>query len=405
MATVKAVLNKDRVKKHGEYPLVIQVIHKRKKRVVYTPYNLKVDEFDLLEQKAVYTDGLLRTRKLIKEICRFISMKKKEFERVIDQVAACSKNYTSEDIILKYRLNQSDKYLVTFMEHHVAEKEALGKMGTARAMRSTLRSLQLFMGNRIVEFSDIDYNFVKRYEEFLCKRNVKQNTVCFYLRNLRTVYNLAYENHIEMGEHNAFRKITIKTTKTVKRALKLETIEEICRLDLSETPNLDRARDLFMFSFYTRGMSFVDIIYLKHRDVIDDVICYKRRKTGQYMEVAITKPLQKLMDKYGTDKTYVLPFINEHDRPTLYQQYQAAYGALYRDLHQLQKILNLSAPLTTYVARHSWATIAKELGASTTIISEGLGHTSEKTTRIYLKDFDRSVIDLINEKIVSYIAV
>lgn len=123
------------------------------------------------------------------------------------------------------------------------------------------------------------------------------------------------------------------------------------------------------------------------------------------MEVAITGPLQKLIEKYNTDKTYVLPFINESLHPTLYKRYLATYGTLYRSLNQLKKILRLTTPFTTYVARHSWATIAKEHGTSTSIISEGLGHTSEKTTRIYLKEFDRSVIDSINEKIVSFSAV
>lgn len=173
-------------------------------------------------------------------------------------------------------------------------------------------------------------------------------------------------------------------------------------MDLTGTPELDQARDLFMFSFYTRGMSFVDIIYLKHKDIVDDVIGYRRRKTNQLIEVAVTEPLRKIINKYNTDQTYVLPFINDSDKPSLYDKYLSTYGVFYRNLNKIREMLNLKTPLTTYVARHSWATIAKEQGVTTSIISEGLGHASEKTTLIYLKEFDRSVLDRVNEKIVSF---
>lgn len=121
------------------------------------------------------------------------------------------------------------------------------------------------------------------------------------------------------------------------------------------------------------------------------------------MEVTITDPLQKLIDKYNVDDTYVLPFINETEHSTLYKKYLSTYGIFYRHLNCLQKRLKLTTPLTTYVARHSWATIAKEQGVSTSIISEGLGHTSENTTRIYLKEVDRSIMNQVNMNIVSFV--
>lgn len=404
MATVKLVLNKDRIKKQGDYALVIQIIHRREKRVIYMPYKLKETEFDSIEHKAIYADGARYTRKQVKEINSFSEQKQAEIQRIIMLFAAQNKNFTVEDIVTKYRLEQSEKYLVTFIEHHIARKQSHGKTGTARAISSTLRSLKKYIGNRIIEFKDVNHNFIKGYEEFLSERNVKQNTICFYLRNFRTIYNLAADSGVDVGDGDAFRKIKIRITKTIKRALKQDVIEKIALMDLGSDMQLDRARDLFMFSFYTRGMSFIDIIYLKHIDIVEGVIYYRRQKTNQYMEVAVTEPLQRLIDKYRTDDTYVLPFINQSSHPTLYSKYLVTYGICYRNLNRLQKILKLTTPLTTYVARHSWATIAKEQGVSTSIISEGLGHASENTTRIYLKDFDRSVIDRVNEKIVSFSA-
>lgn len=404
MATVRVVLNKDRVKKHGDYALVIQIIHKRVKRVIYTPYKLKETEFNSLTQKAVYTDGIRYTRKQIKEINDYVSQKREEITHLITTISANDIHFTTTDVVTKYHMDQNDKYLVTYTERLIEKKKSADKMGSARGFLSTLRSLNRFIGARAVEFRDIDYHFVRSYEEYLVKTNVTQNTVSFYMRNFRTIYNMAYDDGVEMDDKSAFRKVKIKITKTTKRALKQEVIAKISLLDLNDNPVLEKARDLFMFSFYTRGMSFVDIIYLRHTDVVDGVIYYRRHKTNQSLEIAVTKPLGKIIEKYNTDPTYVLPFINEYDHPDLYKRYQTTYGCIYRALRVLQTQLDLNTPLTTYVARHSWATIAKEQGVPITVISEGLGHTSEKTTRIYLKEFDRSVIDSVNEKIVSFSA-
>lgn len=402
MTTVKAVLNKDRKKRCGGYSLVVQIIHKRVRRIIYTPYVLNDSEFDPNSQKAVYTDGQRFNRKQIREINDFVDKKIQEVNKIIDFISARNPNYIAEDIVWKYRQDQSDKYLLTFCERLITKKEALDKMGMAKALRSTLRSLGRHIGRREVTFKDIDHHFVKDYENYLYSTGIVQNTVSFYMRNFQTIYNLAYDSGVEMNDNQAFHRIQIRNSKTVKRALKKEVIRSISTLELAHDKHLDRARDLFMFSFYTRGMCFVDIVYLKHTDIVDGAIRYRRHKTNQYLQVAVTEPLQRLIDKYRGDQTYVLPFLSESTQPTLYKKYQSVYGVLYRSLKELQEMLDLSTPLTFHVARHSWATIAKEQGVSTSAISEGLGHTSEKTTIIYLKEFDHSVIDLINEKIVSF---
>lgn len=405
MATIKAVLNKDRMKKCGGYSLVIQIIHKRVRRVIYTNYVIRPEEFNKETQKVFYTELGQYKHKQVKEINEYVEKEKRNISRIIDLISSHNPNFTCDDIVWKYRQDQSDKYLLTFSEQLIAKKEEQNKMGMAKALNSTLRSMKRFIGKREITFDSIDYNFVKEYEEYLNSTGVVPNTVSFYLRNFKTIYNLAYDSGVEMRDNDPFRKIHIRHGRTVKRALKKETIERISILDVSYSSELEKARDLFMFSFYTRGMSFVDIICLKHTDIVDGVIRYKRLKTNQYLQVAITDPLQKIIEKYKRDDTYVLPFINESNQPTIYKKYLATYGMIYRYMKELQVILDLTTPLTTHVARHSWATIAKEEGAPISAISEGLGHTSEKTTTIYLKEFDCSVIDKLNEKIVSFSCV
>ena len=163
------------------------------------------------------------------------------------------------------------------------------------------------------------------------------------------------------------------------------------------------ARDLFMFSFYARGMPFVDIVFLKHDSIINGIIYYERNKTGQRMQVRVIPPLAALIEKYRSSYPYVLPYITSFSDRTSYMQYRYALGNVNRLLKRLGRRLHLPLVLTTYVARHSWATIAKEEGFSIASISEGLGHTSEATTQIYLQSFNSEVIDKINEQVVASI--
>lgn len=149
---------------------------------------------------------------------------------------------------------------------------------------------------------------------------------------------------------------------------------------------------------YTRGVSLVDILFLKKTDIADAPIWYTRHKTKQRLRIAVNEAIGRLVRKYDEPGShFVFPFIGRLPRRSLYARYRSVLGAVNYYLKQLGKRLDIDTPLTTYVARHSWATQAKELGAPVTVISEGLGHTSEKTTQIYLKEFDRNVVDSIND--------
>lgn len=162
---------------------------------------------------------------------------------------------------------------------------------------------------------------------------------------------------------------------------------------------MEQARDLFMFSFYCRGMSFVDVIHLRNDWVVKDTIFYARSKTGQRLQVGLLPALQKIIEKYRTDSPYIFPYIDSASSRSVYTQYRYTLGMVNRYLKQLGKLLHIDIPLTTYVARHSWATIAKNEGIPISLISEGLGHTSEKTTQIYLASFPVDAVNRVNESV------
>ncbi|MEG2099684.1 MAG: site-specific integrase [Mucinivorans sp.] len=400
MTSIRAVLSKERVKKSGGYALVVQVLHLRRKRVMHLGYDLNEVNFDWENQRAIYVKGEPLSHKQVKQINVEIAKVKNTLTLKLESLEANGINFTSADIMAPYRKDRNDIYLFTYMQKQVNAKRRIKKIGIADAYQTTLRSVQRYLENRPVLFDDINLRFLRDYEDYLISTGVSDNTVNYYMRNLRTIYNCAFDDGLVTHGRNAFLKYHLHTVKTVKRALKKEDIRRIANLDLSDEPRLGQARDFFMFSYYTRGMSPIDILYLRHTDITDGVIFYNRKKTQQPLQVAVTKPLQKLMDKYHTDPEFVLPLIHHSKRGTLRERYKAAYGQINTRLKKVAKLAEITTTLTTYVARHSWASIAKEDGVPAAAISEGLGHDSERTTLIYLSNFDRKKIDTINQKMV-----
>ena len=192
--------------------------------------------------------------------------------------------------------------------------------------------------------------------------------------------------------------------KTVRRGLSLKVIRNIKHMELSALPLLDYARDMFLFSFYTRGMSFIDMAYLKKSDLKNGILSYRRKKTGQRLLVRWEKNMQEILDKYPVTQgsPYLLPIIREvgiKERT----QYNNALHLVNRKLKFIGKMLDVSIPLTMYVARHSWASVAKNKNIPLSVISEGMGHDSENTTLIYLASLDTAIVDSANRLIINSI--
>lgn len=403
MATIKAVLNKDRKKKDGRYSLVIQIIHKRQKRLIYSPYRLKVEEYNVDKQKAVYVSGSGVTMKRIKEVNLYICRIKGQLQTIINESFSIDAAFTAEDIAHRYKIQQNNSYLLTFLDNLIeTKKQTSPNTGAAKPFISLHNSLLSFIPKCQIQFKEMTSTMVKQYETFLYSNGLKKNTVCFYLRNLKAIYNMASDQGIMVCDQYPFKKINMNTEATIKRSLKKEIIKQIA---LFECPNkhMEFARDIFMISFYARGMSFIDIAFLSWQNIENDIIYYKRSKTKQLLKLSICNELAQMIAKYRSSSTYVFGLIDSSSSKSIYQQYQASYNLIYDNLHRLGQMIGLPTPLTLHVARHSWASIAKEIGVPTGCISEGLGHTSERTTKIYLRDLEQTVLDLVNEQILQLI--
>lgn len=314
--------------------------------------------------------------------------------------------YSLRDIVCRFR--ESRRITVfAYVEMQAARLEANGKLGTARNYRRALGSFSDFLGGRDIPFSLLDERLVGRYDDWLRRRGVVRNTVSFYMRILRAVYNKAVKEDI-VPQADPFRHVYTGVDQTCKRAVGEDVVVRLRQLDLAHSPSLALARDIFIFSYCTRGMAFVDIAFLRKQDVAGDTIRYVRRKTGQRLVIRIEPCIAKLIGRYagtGPMSGYVFPLLSSDDPIRAFSQYRTALDYYNRRLKKLSGLLGLEVPISSYTSRHTWATTARNHNIPLSVISAGMGHASEKTTQIYLASFENSVIDQANRSLIASLYV
>ena len=232
-----------------------------------------------------------------------------------------------------------------------------------------------------------------------------RNSISFYMRNLRAIYNKAVKQKI-VRKKDLFLEVYTGIDKTRKRAVDEELISKLYNLKLDNNDSLSFTRDIFIFSYCMRGMSFVDIAYLKKTDISNGVISYCRRKTGQLMNVRIESCMQYIINRYMDEKSeYIFPIIKSADKGEAYKQYRSAINIYNRNLGVLSDMIGSGCKLSSYTARHSWATAARKHDVPISVISAGMGHSSETTTQIYLKSIEDDVVDRANAEIINKLKI
>lgn len=272
---------------------------------------------------------------------------------------------------------------------------------TAANYTHTLNSFRYFTEGRDIDVQMITPELIQCYEVWLKERGVKRNTTSFYMRILRAVHNIAVrQGHVR--QVYPFRNVYTGVDTTRKRAVDEDTIVALNNLELVNKPKLQLAKDMFLFSFATCGMPFVDMVHLRHSDIKDGYIKYERRKTRQPLQVKVMPFINDIIRRYRQDQSpYIFPIIkpNDIDGASVFKQYRTALIAYNRYLQEISKMLPGGDRLTSYTSRHSWATIARDHGNTAANIGKALGHTSERSTRIYLDSINDIVVDKMNEEI------
>lgn len=397
ITSVKLMLNKSRILNNGSYPLVFQVIHNRRKKLLYTGYRMKEEVFDESEGKIMNGVGSTFTATEVVKMNRELRKMRNQIDIRIRQLERTREEFTVEDILTQnaFGTGKSQFYLLRYINAQIERKQELKKVGMAAAYKSTRSSLAKFIGRPDVRMSEVDLAFVRRYEDFLYSNGASGNTVSYYLRNLRSLYNQAVTDGYHPRGEYPFAKAQTRPAKTVKRALSRTDMQNLADLNLENEPELEFTRDLYLFSFYAQGMAFVDIVLLKKTDICNGVLTYSRHKSKQLIRIVVTPQMQGVIDKYNTENEYLFPIISG-EYASGYQKYRLALGRINRHLKKIAVVADIEVPLTTYTARHTWATLARDYGAPISVISAGLGHTSEEMTRVYLKDFDVSMLNQVN---------
>ena len=397
ITSVKLMLNKSRILNNGSYPLVFQVIHNRRKKLLYTGYRMKEEVFDESEGKIMNGVGSTFTATEVVKMNRELRKMRNQIDIRIRQLERTREEFAVEDILTQnaFGTGKSQFYLLRYINAQIERKQELKKVGMAAAYKSTRSSLAKFIGRPDVRMSEVDLAFVRRYEDFLYSNGASGNTVSYYLRNLRSLYNQAVTDGYHPRGEYPFAKAQTRPAKTVKRALSRTDMQNLADLNLENEPELEFTRDLYLFSFYAQGMAFVDIVLLKKTDICNGVLTYSRHKSKQLIRIVVTPQMQGVIDKYNTENEYLFPIISG-EYASGYQKYRLALGRINRHLKKIAVVADIKVPLTTYTARHTWATLARDYGAPISVISAGLGHTSEEMTRVYLKDFDVSMLNQVN---------
>lgn len=291
-----------------------------------------------------------------------------------------------------------------FIADAVSLLQSAGRQGTARTYTSTLSSLRRYRQGDDFCFCEVDAAWVERYEAWMLGQGLVRNTTSFYLRTFRTIWRKAAAEGLCSGDTPFGRGYT-GFDRTRKRAIGKKELQRLRQMDLSGNDKLSFARDMFLLSFYMRGIPFVDLAHLRKSDLQGGYLVYRRRKTHRQQIVKWEKCMAEIVGRYAQStcgEVYLLPILCAFGADAEHS-YRRALRIMNSSLTRLARLAGIDGPLTTYVARHTWATVARRMNVPLAAISEGMGHDSERTTRIYLADLDTSAVDRASRLVINSI--
>lgn len=415
MASLKLFLRVDKViKRNFEYPVILQIIKDRKKKILYTPFTCNKEFWDFktnLPDKKKHPNykSFYRSLETIRNRAEDLIF---ELER---EKESSGFDYTIEDFVFLFVGKKNQALTVSeYFTEVINRFESTGKFGNATVYKTTCSALFKFHPGRLLMFRDIDYKFLRNFEEYLISKGNKPNGIYVYMRTLRALINFAIKEDHCKQEIYPFKNKFINpngyepsklSRPTRKRALTEAQIKLIINCEVPVGTHLYDSKNVFLFSFYNRGMNFRDIALLKPNNIQGDRLDYTRAKTGKNFSVKLLQPAKDIIEFYSRNNTnsdYLFPVIKEHNKTPkqINTRIITALKVVNKDIREIAAMAGLDVTdITSYVARHSWGTILKRKGVSTSKISEGYGHSNEKITQIYLDEFEQSDLDRENEKL------
>lgn len=325
-----------------------------------------------------------------------------EMHKIASIAGALSAECSETDIntiLTDFENAKASQSFTEFCKEQAGRLVATNRLRTSETYLSAYKSFMRFRSDKDIMLYEFNAKVIEEYESFLQESGVSMNTISFYMRNLRTLLNKAVKQSL-IPSCNFFSDVYTGIAQTAKRAISIEELRRIKELDLKLYHNLAYARDMFMLSFYFRGMSFIDMANLQHANLQNGHVIYYRRKTKQRLDVKWEPVMTEILDKYPRDAKYLLPILSTGEKEER-SQFKYISKQVNRWLKKVGKMAEVKLPLTMYVARHTWASLAKQKNVPIGVISDALGHDSEKTTLIYLSTLDTSAVDNANSQILA----
>ena len=399
--SVEAICFNYRPKKDNTYPIMLRLTKSGKRKYVSLGVSVKEENWDfnknIPKRNCPNRDTILSV----------IEKRTAEYRAQINEFMVENKDYTLETLVQRAESSLRNMTVGNYLDLFISQLAKENRIGYAESFKGLKSSLLLYCKSLDIKFSAIDNQWLKGYELHLKKEGKARNTIGIRFRSLRALYNKAIADEVVKKDYYPFETFRVSQfhEQTKKRAIKREDIKRIIDLDLRtitnyRSPYLELGRDLFVFSYLSCGINLADMARIRYADIFNGRLQYHRKKTNKLITCKLQEPALKIIEKYRKEKVtpedYIFPILDRKVHKTETQirdKVRKANKAANKALHKIEDKLGLPIELTTYVARHSFATVLKHSGVSTSIISESLGHSSEKVTQIYLDSFDNEQID------------
>lgn len=389
--TANIVCYKSKTLANGEHPLMIRVCKdgKKKYKSLGVSVNPRYWNFERNTLKSNCPN--------YEYLSKLIADKTSELSAEIVKLKSERKEFTASTLIEDETKRVKPKTVHEVFCEQIQRLTDEGRRGYMLSVKQVHNSLLTFNKHLDIYFSDIDVSFLRRYETWLRKQGLAENTIGIRFRTLRAIYNIAIEEDITDSENYPFKKYKVSKLheETAKRSLTKSDVERVIAYK-STNRYMRFPIDIFAFTYYCGGINFIDIANLTPANIIEGKLVYKRHKTSKLIKIPLQPQAIELIKKYHRkDSPYLFPILSDFHETEIQKsnRIHKVIAKVNKRLKEIGEDLCLPLILTTYVARHSQATVMKRAGVSTAVIREIMGHSSERVTQIYLDSFDNEQID------------
>ena len=401
MASLKLTIDSRRVHIDNKYPIIIRLTVNSLSTSLSTGVKIFKNQWDNTRRK------VLKNNSDYKELNLILTRKISELQSKLLNSSKIQEIHNVKDLKC-FLLGLTDKQKITFYEfafQEIQRLKDLEKFGNAQSYETAVKRFCKKYGKHL-KIDEITYSIIYDFDYHLIKQGLSKNTVAVYMREIRALLNKAINKGLIDKSNYPFSKYKITSEKTISRAITKTELESIRALELEVGSNLWHSRNIFFLIFNLIGISFIDLVFLGRDSFIEGRIVYKRRKTGKLYSIKITEEASSLFKLYqGADNYYFSSIVSVNKVPKNKEKHEVnlKIKVINKNLKKIGLMCGLKVNLTTYVARYSWANIAKSYGYSKDLIAEALGHEyGNRITGIYLDNYGSDIIDNANEKVTSF---